>query len=441
MHGLSPAASFLLLAALVAQPGSETVVLSHATLINPGALPRPDTTVVVSRGRISAVGATGHLPLPFGAPVLDLTGKFIIPGLADMHHHMGNGIPLLPDDERENLHRLLAYGITTVFSPGTTINTFQRLKQASREDAAPVARFFGTGPILTAKGGHVASPEGAVETPEEARAAVRKIKALGADAVKMVYDDTSWLHRKPLPKLAPETAAALIDEAHKQGLKVYVHAPILRYAKEVLRLGADGMVHGIISDPIDDEFISLMKRNAAFYVGTQTLFECADPPAWIRRVRDSDDHNSVPQRAYFLVDSFLYRAGFRYAVSNAAFIRHQAPVARANLKRVHDAGIPVVAGTDSGPAGLLLGITSQIELALYVEAGLTPAQALETATINAARVLGLEQDLGSVEAGKRADLVVLDANPLVDIRNIRRIHRVVKGGNVYDPAQVLASRK
>jgi imidazolonepropionase-like amidohydrolase len=112
-----------------------------------------------------------------------------------------------------------------------------------------------------------------------------------------------------------------------------------------------------------------------------------------------------------------------------------------NLRTIYDAGIPVLAGTDTSVAGVLLGVSSQAELALMVEAGLTPAEALGAATINAARFLGRAKEQGSVEAGKLADLVILDADPLSDIRNVRRIHRVIKGGIVYDPATLLAPIK
>jgi imidazolonepropionase-like amidohydrolase len=126
-------------------------------------------------------------------------------------------------------------------------------------------------------------------------------------------------------------------------------------------------------------------------------------------------------------------------MNNGAFTKSHLTTARANLKRVFDAGIRVVMGTDTGSYGVMMGASSQMELALMVEAGLTPANVLQSATIDAARMLGHEKDSGSIEAGKQADLLVLDANPLDDIRNVSRIFRVVKGGVVYDPAQLLSN--
>jgi imidazolonepropionase-like amidohydrolase len=127
---------------------------------------------------------------------------------------------------------------------------------------------------------------------------------------------------------------------------------------------------------------------------------------------------------------------FQALLDKTASVKQQLPVLRANLKRAFDAGIPIVMGSDTGFFGVLLGVASQIELELMVEAGLTPAQAILAATSNAARMIGREKELGTIEAGKQADLLILDANPLDDIRAIRRIHRVVKGGVGYDPARL-----
>ena len=125
---------------------------------------------------------------------------------------------------------------------------------------------------------------------------------------------------------------------------------------------------------------------------------------------------------------------FQFLAGNAAFTRERLAVARANLKKVFDAGVPIVLGTDSGFVGVLIGVSTYVELELLVEAGLLPRDAIQAATINAARMIGRERDLGSVEPGKFADMVILDANPLDDIRNVTRIYRTVKGGVLYEPA-------
>jgi imidazolonepropionase-like amidohydrolase len=168
--------------------------------------------------------------------------------------------------------------------------------------------------------------------------------------------------------------------------------------------------------------------------------DVADVAAFGRRQSAFDERRVVSA----IADSFAapdFVARFTSAFSRTGFTKERLPVQRANLKRVLDAGVPVVMGTDSGFFGVLMGVSSQLELSMMVEAGLSPDAALRAATINAARMLGRDKELGSVEPGKLADLLVLDADPLVDIRNVRRIHRVIKGGSIHDPAQVLSNFK
>ena len=147
---------------------------------------------------------------------------------------------------------------------------------------------------------------------------------------------------------------------------------------------------------------------------------------------------SAPFDARRIYESFASPAGarqFESFVNNAAFTKAHLPIQQANVKKVFDSGLPIVLGTDSGFFGVFLGVSTQIELELLVEAGLKPADALGAATINAARMIGREKDLGTIEAGKLADLVILDADPLQDVRNVTRIYRTLKGGVVYEPSR------
>jgi imidazolonepropionase-like amidohydrolase len=274
-------------------------------------------------------------------------------------------------------------------------------------------------------------------TADQARDVVRKQKTAGAAAIKLVYDDMSWLRKKPWPMLKIDVMTALIDEAHNQGLKAYVHSPILKFAKEALRSGADGMVHGIISDAVDDEFVELMRKNRAVYIGTHVLFEdCADRKAWVGREAEFDRRGLFLPATYSALVEPARLASWAIFWDNTNYSKEHLPILYANLKRIHAAGINVVAGTDTGVPGVLLGVSSQMELFLMVQAGLLPHEALRAATLDAARMLGRERDLGSIEPGKLADMVILEADPLADIRNVRLIHRVIKGGVVYAPADL-----
>jgi imidazolonepropionase-like amidohydrolase len=231
--------------------------------------------------------------------------------------------------------------------------------------------------------------------------------------------------------LKPDVMAAIISESHAVGLKVYVHAPLLKYAKEVLRAGADGLVHGIISDPVDDEFIGLMKKNNAVYISTLALFEaCADMRAWTQRLAEFDERGTM-KAVWTVWSSPTAMRQFQAIYNGTSYVTKRLPIVRANLKQASQAGIPIVMGTDTGFPGVVLGVSSVMEVVLHVEAGLTPQSAIQTATINAAKMIGREKDLGTIEVGKLADLVVLDADPLANISNLKKIHRVVKGGVVY----------
>lgn len=174
------------------------------------------------------------------------------------------------------------------------------------------------------------------------------------------------------------------------------------------------------------------------------VFRCranafADVAAWVRRLEALDERGVVPKDVY---ESFKSPEGVkRYYSVYGVVTKEQLQFLANNARRVFDAGILVVAGTDTSVSGVLLGVSSQMELVLLVESGLTTTEALRTATLNAATMLGREKDLGTVETGKLADLVVLDANPLADIRNIRKVHRAIKGGVIYDPAQILATNR
>jgi imidazolonepropionase-like amidohydrolase len=254
-------------------------------------------------------------------------------------------------------------------------------------------------------------------------------------AIKIQRDDFSWAIKGSLPLMKTDVLTAVIEEAHRQGLKVFAHAPMLQQAKEVLRAGGDGLMHGILDRPVDREFLDLMTRNRASYVSTMALYEdVGNVSAWAQRQGVTWDRaNLQPPRLYGLLASPAGAAQFEMLFSNAAFTKAHLPVQRANLKTVFDAGIPVVLGTDTGFTGILIGAATQIELELLVEAGLKPADALRAATVNAARMIGREGEFGTIEAGKAADLVILDADPLADIRNVTRITRTFKGGLPYDP--------
>ena len=417
-------------------------VLNHVSVIDMTGRPIQRDMAVLLRGdRIAAIERAAGFNVP-GARVLDLTGKFLIPGLVDMHHHLDTGAampgaPRTPGQEpvrdvRANLKEMLGWGFTTVFSTAhanVDPREFAELRRASIDDAG-LPRYFGVGRAISVASGHMSQPRIGCylpASPDEARANVREMHAIGVDAIKLIYADQAHTGRPPVPMMRPEVMRAIIDEAHGLGLKAYVHAPALRQAKEALHAGTDGLVHSVTDAPLDDEFITLMKKNNATYMTTLSLYTAfSDVAAWMRRLAAMDTRGRVPKEAYARYQS--PEGTKAYHALAGTFPRENLRYAKANVRRAVDAGIPVLAGSDTGVIGVLLGISSQMELVLLVDAGLTPAEALAAATINPARAIsrGLEQ--GTVERGKLADLLILDADPLADIHNISKVHLVIKGG-------------
>jgi imidazolonepropionase-like amidohydrolase len=428
----------LLVSCAVHAQNDRVKAITGATLIDgtTGA-PLQDAVIVVDGSRITYAGARASITVPAGANVIDGRGRYVIPGLADMHHHLQSGSTRPQQNLQSNLRRMLAVGVTTVFDPSVPMTEFTALKAAAADDAAPYARFFATGPIISVKGDFLAAMVGGPmpESAQQAQVVVKDLKAAGVDAIKVQYDDVSWSMNQGFPILKRDVLDAIIKEAHQQHLKVFAHAPMLKHAKEALRLGLDGLMHGIIDEPIDQEFIALMKQNRATYVPTMALFnDMADVNAFARRQATSWDRAALqPPRLYEFFAGSGGVQSFEKNFNNLSFTRQHLSVQKDNVRKVLDAGVPIVLGTDTGFQGVLIGVATQIELELLVEAGLTPMQALNAATINAARMIGRENDLGTVETGKRADLVILDADPLQDIRNVTRIYRTMKGGVLYEP--------
>jgi imidazolonepropionase-like amidohydrolase len=361
-------------------------------------------TLLVRNGRIESVGTS--VKVPPGAQRVDVSGKTIIPGLISAHSHIGDA---------SQLGLFARYGVTAVFSLGgdKEIEIRDQIRAEQQTPALNHARLLIAGPVVVSR------------TPEEARKAVDDLAAAKTDIVKFRLDDNLGAGRK----MTPEVYTAIFDEAHKNNMRVAVHVVVLSDAKAVLRLGADLIAHSVRDTDIDDETIALLKKNNASYCTT-----------FLREVSTY----VYPEKPAFLSDPFLLKFADQRElarVNDAAFLdrmrndkggqwyKEHLPVAMRNMKKVFDAGVPVVMGTDSGPAGRFQGYFEHLELEYMTQAGLTPMQALMTATSNAARFMHTADQYGTLERGKWADFLVLDANPLDDIRNTRKLDSTWIAGN------------
>jgi imidazolonepropionase-like amidohydrolase len=414
---------------------AQTTALRGARVIDGrGGAPIDNATIVIRGGRIVAIGTSSATPIPNGAEVVNYTGKTIIPGLISDHSHIGIFVGLKAAPENYNrdsilrqLKQLEAYGVTTVMALGLNGPLFYELRPELHAGRLPGADLFGADQGIGVVGGQ---PSAAVvpvgenqvsrpETVEMARESIRQMATRKTDMVKIWLDSAGGL----MPKLKPELYSAVIDEAHKNGLRVAAHIYDLDDAKAVVRVGVDVIAHGVRDKPVDPEFIDMMKAQSVWYIPTIVLdytnFVFAEQPSWTRE--------PFFQRALHpAVRAQLNDADYRertLALPATAKNRTAVTTNKQNLKAVHDAGVRVGFGSDSGVGLRIPGVAEHLELALMVEAGLTPMQAITSATSNAAALLKLD-DRGVLASGKLADLVILDGDPTADISNSRKIHAV-----------------
>ena len=427
---------------------SDALVLRNFTLIDGGdPEPVPQAAMVVEQGRISWVGREADLNAPDGAATTDLSGAYVIPGLINLHAHLGNTVDLVQDSKfhtrasvEQDLKTYVSYGVTTVVSMGTDQDAVFPLRAEQRAAAAAnnetkwtpsMARVYTAGRGLMFEGGYggLAGVNDAVATPEEAMASVNAQLDKGADFIKL------WLDSElgTMPKMPPAITKAIIDTAHARNARVLAHVFYLEDAKLLASQGIDGFVHMVRDQPIDQNLIDAMLKQGTWQAaGTLSreaaMFAYGSTPEF---ASDPFFTRGVSAKTLELIRSPERQ---KSQASNPNFKKFPAflETAKANYKRMVDAGIPFAAGTDAGPPGRFPGYFDHWELQLMVDAGLTPAQAIDAATRRAAMFLGAE-DLGTLEQGKWADLVVLDANPLTDIRNSRKIRTVYIAGNEVPP--------
>src|SRR5713101_6732062 len=432
------------------------LALVGATLVDGmGGAPVANAVVVMRDGRIACAGPSTACPVPADADTVNAAGKWIVPGLIDTHVHFSqtgwvDGRPdaldlrarhpypeveaALHADPERFFRSYLCSGVTSVFDVGGYPWTLELAARTPRSTTAP--RVVAAGPLLftVIYCLNLSDQRQFIYMADETtvREAVRAHKAWGAAAMKVWY---------VMPPQPPDTArvSALVhaagDEARKVGLPLIVHATGLWEAKDALRAGARVLVHSVWSAPVDDEFLTIARRQGTIYVPTLTVpdgyrqvaarrfarerqpLACVDPTTRAKAL--ATDTVALAQRPS---DSQLAARTARTAQSFAQ--------AQANLKRVHDAGIPVALGTDAGNPLTLHGASVFMELEAMQASGLTPSDVLVAATRTAAQALALDST-GTVTSGAVADLLVLDADPLADVRNIRQIALVVRRGEIY----------
>jgi imidazolonepropionase-like amidohydrolase len=385
------------------------LILGNGSIVENG-------TLVVDGNKIVQAGA--GVAVPAGATRVDLKGKTIMPGLVNAHGHVAATVGLRSDPSsytRDNLTRQLRtyaqYGVTTVYSLGDDKDAGFDLRNEQGTGTLDRARLFVAGDVITG------------DTAEAARANAIKVAEMKPDLLKIRVDDNLGTGRK-----MPEAAwRATIDEAHARKLRVAVHIYSLADAKATLAGGADFIAHSVRDVPVDDAFATALKNRDACYCPTFTreisTFIYDSTPSWIDDpffVKGVDASIVAqlkdPKRHEQIRNSAGWKAGQQYKAG--------LEVAKRNLKLLSDRGVRIAFGTDTGPPARFQGFFEHLELEMMVDAGLTPMQALVSATGDAARCHQKTGQFGTLAAGAAADLLILGANPLENIRNTRSIEQV-----------------
>ncbi|HZF31147.1 MAG TPA: amidohydrolase family protein [Gammaproteobacteria bacterium] len=384
-----------------AAPAQSTAVAFEGARVIVGdeSAPIENAVLVVDGARFVAVGKAGEVAIPPGAKRVSLSGKTVMPAIVDTHTHLNRERDALVLD----LQRRAYFGVSAALSLGQDNGDVVYAMQREQLPGAALYRTAGRG-ITAPEPGRNEVPYW-IKTADEGRAGVREQAALGVEIIKVWVDDRNGTY----PKLGPELYGAVIDEAHKNGLRAIAHVYTLEDAKGLVRAGIDAFAHGVRDKDIDDEYAALVKERPNLVLGPNLPDRgVVTDLGWLRGI--------VPPA---VLDPLQAAATDRPDAQ--AFFGIQAR----NLARLSAQGMRIVLGTDGNtPWG------PHLEMEDMVAAGMTPAQVLTAATRNSAEFLRL--DAGTVAAGKSADFLVLDANPLDDITNTRRIAAVYLRGAAVD---------
>jgi len=394
---------------------AQVTVLAHATIIDgTGNPPMHDATIVMANGRIAALGPAAKIKTPPDAQVIDLSGKTIIPGIFNLHAHIDENTPA-------KLAMYAHYGVTSVIGMGGDGDAVLKIRDAQRHGDIRGARLY---TVLTRFEFEKDAP-----TPADARAKVDELYTRGADAVKIVVDD----RRHTIAKLKPEIQLAVIDQAHKHGLKVLAHEYYYDDAKFLMDHGLDIFAHELRDRVADDAFIDELKAKHITVIPTLvreiSSYIYADSPAWL------DDPFLLKYMPAARVEEGRTKLKDLDAKDpDIALNRREFEIASQNLKKMAAAGVRIGFGTDTGHGNPRYeGFFEHLEMELMVNsAGMTPMQVIQAYVKTNSEALGVDKEFGTLAKGKAADLVVLDKNPLDNILNTRTVNAVYIAGKKYE---------
>lgn len=408
----------------------------------------PHHDVLVRDGRIESITPTGTVS-PDDLQVIEGGGRTLLPGFIDVHTHlMANPAPPWAPARMDPEHNLAAWlyaGVTTIYDLGGNAKTSLALRRRVDSGALPGPRILFTDSAIMIRGGHPVPfvktlpwPVGwlylrtlsQIDGPQDAEAAVAALQAKGVDFIKVMCDAVP----PDSPSMDEETLRAVVEAAHRRGLKVFAHVGRAADAVLAVRAGADVLAHGPYQSVLSDEEVAEIARAGVPVAYTLATWQTADDLLEGRFVPSALDREIAPPE---VLDSFTGAAGARLAEAPVfgetlrKAQQHSAEWPRA-VRRLHEAGVPLLVGTDSPMVALVAGASFHRELQRLHLAGVPAVEVLLGATSRAARLLTSEPEFGTIEPGKIADMVLLDGDPLEDITATSRIHLVVRHGRVVE---------
>jgi imidazolonepropionase-like amidohydrolase len=407
-----------------------TAIVGARVIDGTGAPARVET-VVLQGDRILAVSPDAKIPP--GARIVDATGETLVPGLFDLHTHLNASATDAVDDIGKSLKAYLLCGVTSVndYSVYGEMLAPLRALQSSGVLAGPRVRFairFGTPEGHGTEFGWGDYFTQLVSTPAQAHAAMKNILPYKPDVIKAFTDGWRYGRADDLTSMNLATLSAIVEDAHRAGIKVFTHTVTLNGAKIAARAGVDVLAHGVGDAPVDDELISLLKKSGTGYVSTLATFEPQTArilsPRLVALLSPGD--RQYAQRA---------AEKDRGASANSPVMRRW-QFLQENIRRLSAAGIPIGVGTDAGVSGTYHGWSTLHEMELLVASGLTPMQAITAGTATSARLVGESAERGTVEPGKIADILLVKGSPDQNIEDIEQTAAVFLAGRQIDLASL-----